>query len=299
LRPAELNAPPTTEPVAFRRCRTDAQAAPSGHAHRQEERDVSASGENATLRAVLDGIERDHDARVLYACAGGRGAWGLPPPENVREIRCVYVHPTAWYLSVDGHRRTDQVDPPARDGIQVHGWDLRRTLAAFHAGNAPLFEWLVSPVVHREVGSLAGRLRELRPRYFAPRASLYHYLHQARRAYRRFLRDASAGPRRYTEALVDVLALRWIEAGHGVLPGSFAELAARTVADPDLRQAIVERDPDVTDDDPRLDDLLDRELERFARIPDVDPRPEPGWDEIDDLFRVVLEERHAEHRAAE
>lgn len=249
---------------------------------------MSATGVEAAIQDLLDALELEAGGRVLYACDGGRGAWGLPPAGEVREVRCVYAHPTAWYLSIEGHRRRDQVELPVRDGIQVVGQDLRKTLAAFHAGSAPLFEWLVSPAVHAERGALAGRLRELRPVYFAPRISVFHYLHQARRAYRRYLGGAAAGERRYHETLLPVLAMRWIEAGHGVLPGSFVELVELTLPDVGLRRAVVERDPDDTSDDRAIDDLLDRELDRFARIPDVEPRKEPGWDELDDLFREIL-----------
>jgi hypothetical protein len=63
--------------------------------------------------------------------------------------------------------------------LDFSGWDLPKALHLYSKSNPPLFEWLQSPIVYRETGRLASRLRLLMPDYFSPKSWMFHYTDRA------------------------------------------------------------------------------------------------------------------------
>ena len=53
---------------------------------------------------------------------------------------------------------------------------VEKGLRLFRKSNAPLFEWLQSPLVYEADADFAGEMRALMPLYFSPRAAMHHYL---------------------------------------------------------------------------------------------------------------------------
>lgn len=108
----------------------------------------------------LDAIESDNGVRILFAIESGSRAWGFPSPDSDFDIRFIYAHEPEWYLSVLEGR--DVLETPLDDlGLDVSGWDLRKTLRLFLKSNPALYEWLVSPIVYRDMCGLARELRDL------------------------------------------------------------------------------------------------------------------------------------------
>ena len=62
------------------------------------------------------------------------------------------------------------------DDLDGSGWDLRKTIKLLVKSNAPLLEWLFSPVVYYENEAFATQMRELAKACFCPIACLHHYL---------------------------------------------------------------------------------------------------------------------------
>ncbi len=113
-----------------------------------------------SVEARLAALEREHEVRVLYAVESGSRAWGFPSPDSDFDIRFIYAHEPEWYLSVLEGR--DVLETPLDDlGLDVSGWDLRKTLRLFLKSNPALYEWLVSPIVYRDMCGLARELRDL------------------------------------------------------------------------------------------------------------------------------------------
>lgn len=136
----------------------------------------------AAIGAALDDLERTEALRILYACEAGSRAWGFESADSDCDVRFVYARPVEWYLSIDDRR--DVIERPLQGLLDVRGWDLRKALRLYRKSNPPLLEWLGSPIVYREAGPLAARLRELLPRYYSSRASFRHYLHMAQGNFR-------------------------------------------------------------------------------------------------------------------
>ena len=87
----------------------------------------------------LDDIARSRDVDVLYAVESGSRAWGFASTDSDHDIRFIYRHPPAWYLSV--RERRDVIELPLdANNFDVSGWDLRKTLRLFLKSNPSLYE---------------------------------------------------------------------------------------------------------------------------------------------------------------
>lgn len=210
------------------------------------------------IAAELDAIEREESIRIVYACESGSRAWGFASEDSDYDVRFLYVHPPAWYLSIQ--RGRDVIERPIREGLDISGWDLPKALQLFRKSNPPLLEWLQSPIVYREWGGAVPRMRALLDDYYSPVSCMHHYLHMARGNNREYLQGDEVWVKKYFYVLRPVLACIWIERGHGVAPTEFAKLVDRVVDDATVRNAI--------------DDLMERkragaELDRGPRLPGI------------------------------
>lgn len=188
------------------------------------------------INAALERIEEEENVTVVYACESGSRAWGFESADSDYDVRFLYVHPTDWYLTIQPQR--DVIERSVDGSLDMSGWDLRKALHLFRKSNPPLLEWLQSPVVYREKGSVSSRLRQLMPVYYSPISCMYHYLHMARGNYREYLQGEEVWVKKYFYVLRPVLACLWIEQGLGVVPMEFAILVDRIIQDRALRAAI-------------------------------------------------------------
>jgi hypothetical protein len=183
---------------------------------------MSASREQILGR--LEVAEREHEARILYACESGSRAWGFASPDSDYDVRFIYVRDRDWYLSFDIETRRDVIEYPLVDEIDCGGWDLRKALYLFTRTNGALLEWLHSPIVYLERGRIARELRRLAPRAFNSLALCYHYSHMARGNAREYLFNDKVRLKKYFYVLRPLFAIRYIEAGRGIPPVRFEEL---------------------------------------------------------------------------
>ena len=167
----------------------------------------------------IDVIEREEAVRVLYACESGSRAWGFESVDSDYDVRFLYVHPRDWYLSVE--ERRDVIERPIDGVLDLCGWDLLKALRLFRKSNPQLLEWLVSPIIYRESGSAAPKLRDLAAQYISPRAVAYHYLHMAQGNFREYLRGEDVWTKKYLYVLRPLLAIQWIEQERGIVPMEF------------------------------------------------------------------------------
>jgi len=97
---------------------------------------------------------------VLFACESGSRAWGFASRDSDYDVRFLYVHRRAWYLSVEDRR--DVIEQPLADDLDVSGWELRKALRLLRKSNPPLLEWAeVAGRVSLRSG-LRGRVRRAR-----------------------------------------------------------------------------------------------------------------------------------------
>jgi predicted nucleotidyltransferase len=179
------------------------------------------------IQAAISEIENTECVTVLYACESGSRAWGFASTDSDYDVRFIYLRPPSWYLSVDLEVKRDVIERPITDVLDVSGWDLRKALKLFRKSNPPLLEWLGSPIVYREEYPTASRLRELAKTYCPGTACGYHYLHMAQGNYREYLKGEIVWRKKYFYVLRPLLAIRWLEAGLGVVPTEFGQLVEK------------------------------------------------------------------------
>jgi len=171
----------------------------------------------------LKAIEHQFDVRILYACESGSRAWGFASPDSDYDVRFVYVHKADYYLSIDDLR--DVIEVPISDLLDINGWELRKALRLFRKSNAPLYEWLQSPIVYAADLTFVSEMKALMPTYFSPRAGMHHYLSMAKGVFESELSGEMVKLKRYFYALRPVLAAKWIADIKSVPPMDFNSLS--------------------------------------------------------------------------
>ena len=225
----------------------------------------------------LKQIEEEESVTIDYACESGSRAWGFPSADSDYDVRFIYHHPRDWYLSIDLEDKSDVIERPINDELDISGWDLRKALQLLRKSNPPLLEWLSSPIVYIDsprglggvgfgsppagggvdaasadgvvgaadgvVGSdgdktVAQQLRSAVDEFYSPISSHYHYLSMAKGNIREHLKDDLVRVKKYFYILRPLLAIRWIQQDIGPVPMEFEKLVDRCVDSPEVKQAI-------------------------------------------------------------
>ncbi len=246
--------------------------------------------------ARLREIEREEDVIIFYACESGSRAWGFPSANSDYDVRFLYAHPAEWYLSVDLEYRRDVIERPISDMLDISGWDLRKALGLLRKSNPPLLEWLQSPLIYREHGTVADKMRAMIAEYHSPRSTMYHYLHMAQKNFKEYLKRDIVRTKKYFYVLRPLLAVKWIEADFGPVPMEFETLVNRLVESSDLRDEIdrllaAKRRGDELDSGPRIEPIhrfIESELGRLENPVSVPKGPELPLDILNSFFREAL-----------
>lgn len=178
-----------------------------------------------TINSALSQTEQRHQLRVLYAAESGSRAWGFASPDSDYDIRFIYLKPLSWYLSVGEPR--DSFEAMLPGDLDLAGWELRKTLRLYAKGNMALNEWLGSPMIYREVGPLAQRMREGLAQWFQPVQAIHHYLSMGRRTFEEQLQQQErVAIKRLFYALRPLLCCRWIRQHSSQPPTALTALIA-------------------------------------------------------------------------
>ena len=130
------------------------------------------------LRNKLHEVALEKNVEILYAVESGSRAWGFASSDSDYDIRFIYKHDLAYYLSL--WEQADTIEFMTVDKLDGSGWDLRKTVRLLAKSNAPLLEWLYSPVVYYENTATIAPLRALAADCFSPIATMHHYLSTTR-----------------------------------------------------------------------------------------------------------------------
>lgn len=190
------------------------------------------------VRRVLREVEQKYSVKVLYACESGSRGWGFASPDSDYDVRFLYVHQPQWYLRVEPQR--DVIELPIDDELDVCGWEWRKALGLLKGANPTLIEWLDSPVVYQQDEKVLTGLHAQVPQWFSPVRARWHYYSMAKKNFRGYLQGEEVRLKKYFYVLRPLLAVRWIEAGKGIVPMRFATLLAGSELDSALRAEIDE-----------------------------------------------------------
>ena len=233
------------------------------------------------IQAELDGIEREQDARILFAVESGSRAWGFASPDSDYDVRFVYRRNVREYVRIREQR--DVIELPITGDLDINGWDIVKALTQFRKSNPALLEWLHSPIVYRVQGTFAENLRELAAAHFSPRRMTYHYLSMAKQNYRLSIENKpEVSLKKYLYVLRPLTCILWLEQNDSPPPTSIHDTLAGIELRNDVRVRLadlMERKRSVAEagtepHDILLDAFIDGEIVRIgnqvATLPDAD-----------------------------
>ncbi|WP_395058405.1 DNA polymerase beta superfamily protein [Flavobacterium sp.] len=173
------------------------------------------------IREKLLQIERDKEVKILFAVESGSRAWGFASPDSDYDIRFIYKHEPDYYLSL--WEKPDVIEFMTPDDLDGSGWDIAKALKLLAKSNAPLIEWLFSPVVYYQDEVFANTMRELAKDCFSPIATLHHYLGTTKN-FMDVCEQEEVKLKSYFYALRTALAGKWIIENNTFPPVDFLEL---------------------------------------------------------------------------
>lgn len=245
------------------------------------------------ISSVLDELSTQHNIRILYACESGSRAWGFASRDSDYDVRFIYARDVDWYLSVDIEDRSDVIDLPIDDLLDVGGWDLRKAINLMRKSNSPLLEWLGSPVVYEHSQGFLPEFTELAEKNFSPIASAFHYLSMARKNAESVWASDQVKLKKYFYLLRPLLALRWLEIRKSRVPTEFSKMLIPEILPDNLRTEIdqlLKIKADSTESDwvsrnPTIDEFVQLEIPRLESVDFAHPRRDGTLDEINHFFR--------------
>lgn len=239
-------------------------------------------------------IEEKENVKILYAVESGSRAWGVASPDSDYDVRFIYVRTVKDYLRVQ--ERRDVIEWQLDDVLDINGWDLKKTLAQFHRGNATLFEWADSPIIYKTTDEWREIYEACRP-YFSEKAALYHYYGTANSTFKQYLQGEEVKYKKYIYALRPLLACQYIEKHHCVPPVLFDALLKQELP-MELSQEITKMlDRKTTGDEkdlnpqmPVIHKFIEEGISRYGELSKnmTDDRT-AEWEPLDGIFQKILE----------
>ena len=169
----------------------------------------------------LKEIEIEKNVKILFAVESGSRAWGFTSPDSDYNIRFIYKHEPDYYLSL--WEKPDVIEFITTDDLDVSGWDIAKALKLLAKSNAPLIEWLYSPVVYFQDDAFVNQMQLLAKDCFSPIATLHHYLGTTKN-FMDVCDQDQVKLKSYFYALRTALAGRWIIEKNNFPPVDFLEL---------------------------------------------------------------------------
>lgn len=172
--------------------------------------------------STLAEIEKLHNVKILYACESGSRAWGFPSPDSDYDARHLYIRSLESYLKLFPER--DVIEGPIDEVKDFVGWDLQKALKLLMKGNAPLIEWLHSPIVYKDNLWLRENLIRLFNNNSNFNALYRGYFGLAMNNFKAYLTGESVKPKKYLYVLRSILACEWIKQRNSIPPVLFRGL---------------------------------------------------------------------------
>ena len=235
-------------------------------------------------------IEEKEHVRVLHVVESGSRAWGFASPDSDYDVRFIYVRDRNFYLSLKDNK--DFIDWELNEVLDINGWDLKKALQHFHKSNATLFEWSNSPVVYYTTDEWKQLYEGVASKYFACKASMYHYYGTANKNYYEYLTEDMVKYKKYFYVLRPILACKWIEEKKCPPPVPFHELFD-SVLENDMKAAVEEllaKKVKMSESDkaPKIETInqyIEEKLAYYKELLEAMPDDRnPDWEPLDEAF---------------
>ena len=243
------------------------------------------------IQDLLDKIEREHKIVIILAIESGSRAWGFPSRDSDYDIRFIYHHERDWYLSA--FQKRDVVDAVFIGDLDAGGWDITKCMQLMHKGNAPLLEWLHSPIVYRQDETKITALKELAKKSFNPKMIFHHYISLAKK--KMLDENTAANAKSYLYALRALLCAQWVADFESIPPVEFKVLQDHYFeggACRDQLMALLSAKLDLAEADQYMipEELMAYVKDTLSRLAeaDVDAMRLDGTEHYDILLRDIL-----------
>jgi hypothetical protein len=183
----------------------------------------------------LKEIENSNNVEILFAVESGSRAWGFASPDSDYDIRFIYKHKPDYYLSL--WEQPDVIEFMTEDDLDGSGWDLRKAIKLLAKSNAPLIEWLFSPIVYYANDDFVKQMQDIAVKCFSPIAVLHHYLGTTKN-FMEVCEMEEVNLKSYFYALRTALAGKWIIENNTFPPVAFADLLS--IAPQNIQDKIIE-----------------------------------------------------------
>lgn len=182
--------------------------------------DAISTSRQKQIHELLRELERENNITIIHAVESGSRAWGFPSSDSDYDIRFIYHHPQAWYISA--FEKKDHIELEISDDLDAGGWDIGKMLRLMQKGNAAAFEWLYSPVVYRSDVQKTTLIKNLSTEVFNPAPVFYHYRSLAKKK----LTDTAThtNAKYFLYALRALLCAKWVAQKNIVPPVTFEHL---------------------------------------------------------------------------
>lgn len=233
------------------------------------------------INLELDRLMLAEGAELLFAVESGSRAWGFASPDSDYDVRFVYKRHLRDYVRV--YERRDVIEAPIIGDLDINGWDIVKALTHLRKSNPSLLEWLHSPIVYRNHGDFADKLRVLAKQKFSPRRMTYHYLSMAKQNYRLSIENKpEVALKKYLYVLRPLACIAWLEQNGSPPPTSIHDTLAGIMLPDEVRARLLElidRKKSVGElgtepHDLLLDEYIDSSMARIAEtvsaLPDVE-----------------------------
>lgn len=265
---------------------------------RGRECDPAVDAAWSRILAQLAQIEQDYRITILYACESGSRAWGFASQDSDFDVRFIFTRPLMEYLRLRPAK--DAFDLHAPGELDLGGWDIRKACELMRKSNAPLLEWLDSPIIYRADEVVSHELIQLRTVYFDARKAAYHYLSLAANVFSSYLDDERPKRKKYLYVLRPLAGIRFIQLHMAQPPTQLARVLEQIDWSGDdlsaVNQLIAQKKAgDELDRGPRdqtLDRLIRRGLSEAESAAQQMPVNDISTDQLDQLIhKAILDDR--------
>jgi len=184
---------------------------------------------------TLRSTEKERDIKILHAVESGSRAWGFASPDSDYDIRFIYKNNPDWYLSL--WEKADVIEFMTDQDLDGSGWDLAKALKLLAKSNAPLIEWLYSPIVYSTDDAFLKQMQLFANDCFSPIATLHHYLGTTKN-FMEVCEAKNVKLKSYFYALRTALAGKWIIDNNSFPPVAFANLLS--IAPTMIQEKVIE-----------------------------------------------------------
>lgn len=193
---------------------------------------------NKIIQDQLRKIEEQNNVKILHAIESGSRGWGFESKDSDFDVRFIYVHPIEWYLNV--FEGSDIIEIPVDKVLDINGWDLRKAMGLMYKSNAPLLEWLSSPIIYKQDKEFIRDLRDIAEKYFLPVSDTYHYINIAKKSFSVLLDIDNVKLKKLFYIIRPILSCMWMETYNTIPPMNLQSMMKKVEIDSKIKAIVDE-----------------------------------------------------------